>query len=748
MFKPATLPLLITGTLIAANCAWAGSAENTQAEFDLWRMCTDSRSVFNQPITLPSFTDPEQLDISAQSIRAAEHGISIFENNVLIEKHNFRLTTEKVSYDKNTTVLSLPSPLHIETDTIIIDSQLGSIDNNTDHSEFSDVRFVVQSSHIQGSTPSLKRLGKDTTLMSRVNFSSCEPGKEAWLFSANDLTLDHIDESGSAHHVVVRVKDIPIFYLPYISFPLGEQRRSGILTPEIKFSGSRNGDEFSLPYYWNIAPNQDAIITPHYLEKRGLQLITNYRYLTHSSSGELDLEYLDNDRVTDEQRYLSKLIHKTQFNKQLSFHINASAASDSHYLDDFGESLEFSSISHLQQSAYLQFQQSGWNAKLLGQYYQTTDDSITDINKPYRRRPQLTVSGSEAIGDNGLSFNLNAEWVNFAHRTDSKAQGYRTDVYPKISWPQQGSYWFFTPTLGHRLTQYDITEAGVDKTIDDRSLSVLQLDGGLFFERRMAGHYTQTLEPRLYYLNVPVEDQSQFPVFDSSEPDFSFAQLFRDNRFNGADRMANANQLTTALTTRIIDDENGNERFSASIGQIHYYDDREVFLPGGEIETQSSSDIATEFVIRDQHWSYRLSALQNTETNEIDKGSFLYHYQSDDRHIVNLGYRYRRDAVETETIDQSDISFKWPISDHWSVLGRWNYSLTAERDLENIAGFEYNSCCWAFRIIGRGHLTQDENNDDVFDRSIIFTLVLKGFGSTGRANKELERAILGFHPEY
>lgn len=745
MFKHAPLSLLITAALTVSS--YQSQAETkTDNDFDLWGMCTDSRSVFKQVITLPVIADPEQLDISAQTIRAADQGISFFEDNVLIEKHNFRLSTDKVSYDKNTSTLSLPSPVHIETDRIIFDSQFGEMDNAKDHSVFTDVQFVIQSSHMQGSAPEIKLLGKDTTLLSQVNFSSCEPGKEAWVFSAKDLTLDHLDESGSAHHVVVRVKDVPVFYLPYISFPLGERRRSGILTPELKFSGSRNGDEFSLPYYWNIAPNQDAIITPNYLEKRGLQLATSYRYLTSNSSGELDLEYLDNDRVTDEQRYLSKLVHQTQFNPQLSFHIDASAASDTHYLDDFGESLELSSTSHLQQSAYFQYQQAGWRSKLLSQYFQTIDDSITDASKPYRRKPQLTVNGTEAISDNGLNFSLDAEWVSFEHSLLSKPQGNRTDLHPKFSWPQQGSYWFVRPTIGHRFTSYDLDQPTIEP--EDRSLPVAHLDTGLFFERRVAGHYTQTLEPRLYYLYVAHQDQSQLPIFDTSEPDFSFAQLFRDNRFNGADRMADANQLTTALTTRIIDNENGNERFSASIGQIQYYDDREVFLPGGEIETASSSDIAAEFVIRDQHWSYRLSALQNTKSSEIDKGSFLYHYQSDDRHIFNLGYRYRRDEIDANTIDQSDISFKWPVSDHWSVLGRWNYSLTDEHDLESIAGLEYNSCCWAFRVVGRGHLTQDENNEDVFDRSVIFTLVLKGFGSTGKANKELERAILGFHPEY
>lgn len=744
MFKPATLSLLLSSILVAGFSPLQAASED---DFDLWNMCTDSRSVFNQPVSLPSISDPDQLDISAQTIQAQQHGISLFEKNVLIEKNNFRLTTEKVSYDKNTSVLSIHLPAHIESEKLIFDVDSGEINNNRNSSAFKNVRFIVPSNHMQGNAPEIKQPDKNTTFLSQVNFSSCEPGKEAWQFSASDLTLDHTDESGSAHHVVLRLGNVPVFYLPYISFPLGERRRSGILTPELS-SSSRNGIEFMLPYYWNIAPNQDATITPHYLEERGLKLITNYRYLTASSNGELDLEILDNDRKTGEQRYLSKLVHKTSFNPSFSFNIDATSASDPHYLDDFGDSLELSSITHLQQAAWFQYQQSGWRSKLLSQNFITMDDTITDSNKPYRRQPQLTINGTEAIGDSGITFSLDAEWVEFDHRDQNKPLGTRADLYPKFSWPQQGSYWFFTPTIGHRFTRYDVTEASTKLDIDDRSLPILQLDGGLFFERNAGGHFTQTLEPRLYYLNVPAEDQSNIPLFDSSEPDFSFAQLFRDNRFYGADRVADANQLTTALTTRVIDNDNGNERFSASIGQIHYFDDREVLLNGTGTQTASRSDLAAEFIVRNQADWYRLSLLQDTETDDISKGSFLYHYQTDDRHIFNLGYRYRDSAVEANKIDQSDISFKFPISQHWSLLARWNYSLNEERDLENIAGFEYNDCCWAFRIIGRGHLTQDENNEDVFDRAIIFTLVLKGFGSTGKANKELERAILGFHPEY
>ncbi|MCK4711053.1 MAG: LPS assembly protein LptD, partial [Gammaproteobacteria bacterium] len=722
-----------------------------------------SNSVFNNPPVLPSLKDPKQLDISANTIQSVEGGISLFENNVLIEKDGFRLSTDKIRYDQKNSTLSLPLPSHIENEKIIFDSKSGEINSDTEISSFSDVDFIILSNHMQGSSPEIKLVGDTSTSFSQVNFTSCEPGKESWLFSADKLELDHIDESGSAHNAVIRVKDIPIFYLPYVSFPLGERRRSGILTPELVFSDSGSGDQLRIPYYWNIAPNQDATITPVYLQNRGLQLITNYRYLTSNSTGEIDIEYLANDRLAendplvDEERYLSKFIHQTKFTPQLNFNVNVTSASDSHYLSDFGQSLDIASITHLQQSADFQYQLGHWKSKLLVQDFQTTDDTILWENRPYRRQPQLTVNGSEAIIKDGPEFKFAGEWVSFDHQcestltigtlcTQAKDIGRRTDLYPQLTWPMQGSYWFFTPNLGHRFTAYDVTNEDTPVEIDDRSLSIFQLDSGLFFERKLSSNYTQTLEPRLYYLNVPAVDQSLIPLFDTSETSFTFAQLFRDNRFNGADRIGDANQLSTALTTRIINDENGNERFSASIGQIHYFDDRVVNLSQSDntIHTASTSDIAAEFVIRDVNWSYRLSALQNTESDEVDQGSFLYHYQTDNRHIFNLGYRYNRDT----NVDQSDLSFKLPVSDHWSVLARWNYSLTDDRDLESIAGFEYNSCCWAFRIVSRGHITQDASNQDIFDRSILFTLVLKGLGSTGKANDELERAILGFHPEY
>ncbi|MDH5425128.1 MAG: LPS assembly protein LptD [Gammaproteobacteria bacterium] len=746
MLKPLSADLFFAALLLTTV---SGSIQAANSEYsDLWGMCSDSRSVFNTVPVLPDISDPDQIDLSARSIQSLKDGSTLFKDNVLLEKQGFRLSTDSLTYNKNEATLFLDAPSHIESEKLSFSSESGQINNNSETSSFNNVKFVILSNHMQGSSPYINLTGKDTTFFSNVSFSSCEPDNETWTFSADNLELDHNDESGSARHIVIRIKELPIFYLPYISFPLGDRRRSGILVPEISFSSGINGNTFSLPYYWNIAANQDATITPTYIEKRGLLVNNNYRYLTASSEGEIELDFISGDQLSGEDRYYNRFINHSKLTEQLSFNINSSATSDSHYLTDFGQSQSVISVSHLQQALDLQFRSGNWRSKLLQQQFQTIDDAIAADARPYRREPQLTINGSEAIANSGLKFNLAAEWVNFTHPTDSKANGNRSDIYPSLSWPQQASSWFFKPSIGQRLTAYDINDGnGTALDISDRNLSVFQLDSGLFFERRLAQEYTQTLEPRLYYLNVPAVDQSATPLFDSAEPDFSFAQLFRENRFTGSDRVADANQLSAALSSRIINNDNGNELFSASIGQIFYFDDRQVSLTGSSTQTATKSDIAAEFKIHKQDWSYRLSVLQDIENKELSKGSFRYQYQTDNRHIFNLAYRYRRDANPDDAIDQTDISAKWPVSDHWSGLARWNYSHKDKQDLASIIGLEYNSCCWAFRIIARGQLIQDENNQDIFDRSVMVSLILKGFSSFGRANEELERAILGFHPE-
>jgi len=547
---------------------------------------------------------------------------------------------------------------------------------------------------------------------------------------------------------VLWFKHVPVFYSPYISFPLGDQRRSGFLMPGFGSSSSR-GFQLAIPWYWNIAPNQDATFIPQYMRKRGEMLGTDYRYLTRSSRGELELEYMDRDKLLDEERYLIRYDNVSQLGDNTRLDMLVNDASDPEYLQDMGSNISVSNTTHLERRATLSHYAGPWTMSLMAQSYETLDQTIAVADRPYRRLPQISLRGNDDFSASGLNWSLESEWVEFQHESDSRAEGQRFDIYPKLSWPLQGNAWFVTPAVGLRHTQYSVTDASnTPIDIEDRNLTISSLDAGLFFERPAGSSLVHTLEPRIFYLNIPYQDQSNIPLFDTGELEFSFAQLFRENRFSGIDRIGDTRQLTLGISSRILDQDTGNEYMSLSLGQIYYDQDRRVSLDN-TVATANNSDIVAEISGGLHNWSARASVLRNTETGESDKRSLQLHYQNDDKRIFNIAYRFRRDPVdELNNLEQTDVSFSWPLGSVYTVMGRWNYSLTDERDIETLFGIEYNSCCWAMRLVGQRYLT--DNSVEPYDTSVMLQLIFKGLGSIHgkQATNTLKNAILGYQSEY
>jgi LPS-assembly protein len=305
----------------------------------------------------------------------------------------------------------------------------------------------------------------------------------------------------------------------------------------------------------------------------------------------------------------------------------------------------------------------------------------------------------------------------------------------------RGTAWFLTPRLALRHTQYQLKDVvGDDRPY--RSQEVASLDGGLFFEREVeiAGRpLQQTLEPRLYYLHVPYDDQSNLPVFDTSDLDFTFSQLFRDNRFSGADRMGDAEQLTLALSSRLNRPDNGRELARASLGQIFYFRDRQVTLPSQPIETDDSSSLVGELALQPRDGlSLSATAQRNLHQDVSERIGARLSYRPEPSRALSLSYSYRRD----QSVRQTDLVALWPLSQHWQFLGRWHYDLETERSVDVLSGLEYQSCCWGLRLVGRAQLNTSTQE---IDRSIYLSLELKGLGNIGQGlDSELERGILGY----
>ncbi|MDH5613379.1 MAG: LPS assembly protein LptD, partial [Gammaproteobacteria bacterium] len=685
-------------------------------------------------------------NISADQTRSDSQGNTAFQGHVVIEKHELRITADNASYNANTENINIDGNVHVDSINMAIDADLGRLSKEKQSSFFEGVKFQIGKKNMRGKASSINAGIKNKTELQKTSITSCNLNDPDWRLDADVISIDHEEEYGSAEDVVLRFMDVPFIYIPYMEFPIGDRRRSGLLVPEAGYSSSR-GSELTVPWYWNIAPNHDAILAPHLMSRRGTQLDTQYRFLTENSRGQMDAAFLHNDRITNDDRHQFQYLQHTRFTPDLNMDIDVQDVSDTEYFNDFSNNLSTASTTHLNRNLTLNFDKQYWHSQMLVQTYETLDTSILTIDRPYRRLPQLSLQGDQPIVDTGLAFTMDTEWVSFDHEDNSVNTGSRFRFTPGLHWPNKGGFWFFDPAIKFSHTRYDVEDgSGIKQNIEDRNLSMSSLDAGLFFEREFDNGLMQTLEPRIYYLNVPFRDQSLLPNFDTQSSVFSTALLFRDNRFNGGDRIGDANQLTLALSSRLISTDTGNEYLRASIGQISYFEDRQVSLIG-VIDNNNKSDLIAELAANIYDWSLSASTQWDTDNNRSQRGNFLLHYQSDSKHILNLGFRHDRNI--NPEIRQTDFSFITPIYNQFSAFGRWNYSLEANRDIEVIGGLSYDSCCWSLQLMGQRRLKYT-NNIEEYDNAFMVQLVLKGLGSVSgnKVSNTLEHAIPGYNEDY
>ena len=714
--------------------------------------CNNSSHFLNEYIPAKAFSTEMQNEtrIGALKIQNNANNISIFEGDVLIEQDKFVLQADHMIFDQNQQRLDINDNIRINTPQLQAQAHSGWFNLKTKSGRFLNNQYQIPDSGFQGKTEDLSMQSQQYSELLNTQFSSCPVAQQDWYLAMKKLNLNYQNDTGTAQHASLWFKGVPIFYWPYLSFPIGDERRSGFLMPSISNSSSR-GTELVVPWYWNIAANQDALFTPRYMSKHGAQIGTAYRYLGQHSNAQLNLEILPNDKQTNTDRYSISLKQQNQINENSRVELLFNDLSDSEYFQDLGNSIYSRNTINVERKASFIHNTRIWTSRLSAQSFKTIDDSIALDNRPYRRLPQLQISGQDRFSYNSdINWSLDTEWVNFSHESDNKTTGQRIDLYPKIIWPLTGDSWFFTASSGYRLTQYNVTDNNNDKIqLDTRKLNISSLDAGLFFERNLYNNtWIQTLEPRLFYLHIPFEEQNNIPLFDTKNiSDFSFSQLFRENRFNGIDRMGDANQLSIALSSRFLDVTQGKEIASIQLGQIFYNTPQRVGLNANNTEFDTRSALIAEASASLHNWRTSLTLQWNSKSRQTDKRLYQLSYAKDNENIFNLGYRFRRNTNEALNLEQSDISFRWPLAQGYALLSRWNYSLTDKRDIDKIFGLEYESCCWSLRLIAQSYLSDVAN--EIYDNSIRFQLIFKGFGSISdrKTNDILKRAIIGYQPD-
>lgn len=665
------------------------------------------------------------------------------ENDVDIVKGNLHLTADKGSYRALEDQVDAEGNVILRKDGDCYSGDQISLQVDANTGEVKNPIYRLLRSNAQGKAERVEFNGEDRSTIIKGTYSTCEGFNPDWYLAVDTLRLDKGLDVGVANKSVLYFKGVPILsspeFLP-LSFSLSGERQSGLLPPLLGAT-TTGGTEVTLPYYYNIAPNRDLTFYPKYIQRRGEQLGIEGRYLGETYAGETTVEGLLNDKQTGRNRYAITSVHRQTLSPGLDFSWNLNSASDDNYPTDFSHSIAKTAQRLLPREVGVTYGGSFWNASIRTSNYQLLQDVNAPIAKPYARLPQILLHAEQHdIG--GFDWALDSSFTRFSHPT--LVGGDRTIVNPQLSYPIVAPGYFVIPKVSLHVSDYQITENKLpgQATSFQRTLPTLSIDSGLVFERQtelFGKSLTQTLEPRLFYVNTPYRDQRLFPNFDSALSDFNFAQSFSENRFSGQDRISDSNQITAALTSRYIEDD-GQERAKLSIGQRFYFNSQRVTLDSLNLNNTVADSRSDLLLAGYGKLTDTLSAEASLQISQTNRQSVMSNYgvswRPAPKKVLNLEYRYQRD-----TLEQIDFSAQWPISDRWYGVGRSNYSLRDKKLVEGVAGFEYKADCWALRMVAQRFATNAISNTTAF----FIQLELNGLSRLGSNPLEiLKRNISGY----
>jgi LPS-assembly protein len=700
---------------------------------DRSQLLADPRDIANLPVAAAH----EQFEIEAGNVSGGTDGAELTDG-IRFRYKDGSVTAERASINAADESIDVIGRVAFENDDFSVFAEDAEFNRETEELRFSAGGFDMPSRPARGSAETLfvsGASGANRLSMTNLNFTTCPADDVDWELLARELELNIDGGFGTARGVKLKFKGVPILYTPYFTFPIDDQRKSGFLTPHIA-ERDRTGLDITFPYYFNIAPNFDLTLEPRYMSKRGAQVASDFRYLLPRTDGQLSFEYLPDDSLTNTARSYINLQHETSFARNWQLVTGIEEVSDAAYFEDMGDSLSVTSLTHLNRFLDIGYFGQHWSVNTRFHNFQTIDALIPQIDLPYERVPQMLFEGN--WGDGVVGFSSATELVNFDRNVG--LTGWRFDSTQELSLRFGNAGMYLTPAVALRQTNYWLDEGpGIDDVLT-RGVTISSLDTGMKFERKAgkSDGWIQTLEPRLLYVNIPFEDQSLLPIFDTILPDFNLVQLFRKYQFVGPDRIADTNQVSFGLTTRLIQDSTGAERVSATIGQTRYREPQRVTLPGQIPQVLNRSNYVAQLIVDlSAKWSLDLGYQWSDLTNSTERAETRVDYRPQNDRLVGVGYRQRKGLVE-----QGDLSMVWPIGKSWRVIGQYSYSLLEKKPLEQFFGLEYEACCWRLRMVGRRYIIRSTGQTD---RAFSVQLELKGLSQRVTSPEELlDRGILGY----
>ncbi len=698
----------------------------------------------------------------ADHVRYGQNGSIELQGDARIQRPKDRITADQLNYQKLPQErISGQGDLWYETAGFTVHADKGWLLPNSHQGELSNVRYWLNAMRASGKADSVRQQDANRYQLSEASYSTCPPQHRSWDITAQRINLDRDSGRGQAYEAVLHAGDVPVFYLPYFNFPIDDRRQSGLLYPTFG-SSTAGGFELAVPYYWNIAPNMDATLTPHVFTRRGLGLNAQWRYLHHMGSGtgrdQLDLFWLPHDRVYGGKRWSVAFTDKAQVNDQLGYDLSIQRVSDKQFFQDFSDNLDQAATDNLPSRFNLHANAGGWSLGLMALSYQTVNPLISESNYPYRIMPRVTLGRSGLLGttDRYLGdWHLRADATRFDHPFSGATTGQRVHIDTGVDHRWAGSWYEVTPKLTFDGTYYQLQRGTNDplynatdpKTHPSRALPITSIDSKLFFERPYGsdGRYIAQLEPRLYYLYVPYRDQSDIPLFDTGLATISYNQLFSPNRFTGGDRISDANALSYGVSWSLVDTLQGTEPLSLRLAQQYRFTNSRVPPVVGKGGSTMIAEVHSDLT---RHWSGSVAAEYDTQNGQIGRTQTRFGYRGDDGSAVNLAY-FTKPTDNTEGYRQAEFSFAWNATRRWSVLGKVGYAFDQDKVVQSLLGVGYTSCCWATRVAVKRYVVNPTSiltgGEVRYANAIVFEVELKGLGTFGQKNR-LEQDILGYQP--
>ena len=687
--NPATLSLLCA----FAPLVCAAGEDEPALQMERSFMNTPEKRTLEKPEETPVF-------ISAQRIEGKKGARIEAVGEVELRKRGQTINADRLLFFQDSRDVQADGAVRIEQDNNVILSPYLNFNLDTGVGDVTQPVFQFGDTHARGKADSLHLASRQDYVLRDATYTTCPADQDDWLLKVRELEIDRNNQIGTAHGARVEFMGVPILYAPWMDFALNNQRKSGFLGP-VFGSTVNGGSELTLPYYWNIAPNLDATLAPRIMAKRGILLANEMRYLASSYTGQAHLDVLPADRLANRTRSLLSLNHTQSFGPGLSGTLNLNRVSDDAYFRDLSDAVSGTSQTNLLREGVLSYGSGGWNAAMRMQSFQTLQDPAAPVVAPYRRLPQFSVGGQRTLDRATVTFA--GEFVDFRHPT--LINGRRLVLYPSVSYPLLAHPAFYlTPKFGLHSTYYTMganNSGALPNT--SRTVPIVSLDGGMTMERDLTlsgQNFVQTLEPRAYYVYIPYRNQSLLPNFDSAQADFSFAQIFTENRFFGSDRIGDANQITLALTSRLLEPDSGAERLRVAVGQRFSAISPQVNLVTPAATTNKSDILLAASGRITRAWSLDSTFQYNPNQSQSQLFNAAARYQPESGKVLNLGYRFTRNSLR-----QMDLSTQWPLSGHWHGVARWNYSLQDKRILEAMGGLEYNQSCWTVRVVAQRFAT-------------------------------------------